>query len=186
MNRRLLILTLSSVALLALGGCVTAPPRTQVTTRITVGPPPPMVETISTAPYPDSYWIPGHWKWAGDGYIWSNGHWEQARPNMVYQRAYWVNKGGYWTYHSGRWVAMESSPAVVVNAPPPAPLVEVVPPPPSPGHAWISGYWRWANGRHNWVPGHWENARPDHFWVAGHWVRRGSNWSFSGGYWQHY
>ncbi|HEX2530867.1 MAG TPA: hypothetical protein VHK70_05295 [Burkholderiaceae bacterium] len=189
MQRRLFIAALSSIAAV-LAGCASPAPRPLAGPTVTVAPPPPQAETIPLAPYPDSYWIPGHWKWNGSSYVWARGHWDKARPNMVYQLAYWSRRGDYWVYHPGRWVSLEA-PAVVsisetVTVAPPAPQEEAIPVAPSPTHVWISGYWRWGRGRHVWTPGHWAGARTGYFWAPGHWVRRRSGWVFSGGFWQRY
>ena len=189
MKRRQVLLALSS-SIMLLAGCAAPRPHTRVEARLTLAPPAPPVEVIPSAPYPDAYWIPGHWKWNGHAYIWAHGHWEQARASMVYQRAYWSNDSGNWVYHPARWVSVapppfESAP-VVVATPPPVPRVEVLPSAPSSNHVWISGFWRWSNGRHVWNPGHWEPARPGYFWAPGHWVKHGPNWTFSGGFWQHH
>jgi len=197
MNRRrfqrYLVLSAVAAATVSLAGCVVEPPRTRVEYRevkVVQAPPAPLVEVVPPAPYPDSYWIAGHWKWENNRYVWNNGHWEQARQNMVYRHAYWDNEGGQWVYHGGAWVAINNSynsaPPVVINVAPPPPRIEVMTPAPSPSHVWIDGYWRWNNGRHDWVNGHWEARRDGYFWAPGHWVRNGNSWTFSGGFWQRY
>ncbi|MFC5473059.1 hypothetical protein [Paraherbaspirillum soli] len=190
--QRYCLSALAAASTLSLAGCVVEPPRTHVVykeVRVAQAPPAPLQEVMPPAPYPDAYWIAGHWKWEGNRYVWSNGHWEQARQNMVFQHAYWSLDGGQWNYHPGRWVAISPSyntAPIVVNVAPPAPRVEIITQAPSPNHVWIGGYWRWDNGQHNWVNGHWETRRDGYFWAPGHWIRSGSGWAFSGGFWQRY
>jgi hypothetical protein len=191
MNRRHFLHALSSTTALLLVGCATPQRVThveRVETRISLPPPAPLAEAIPVSPYTDAYWIAGHWKWNGSRYVWAYGRWEQPRPSMVYQQAYWTNSSGNWKYHPGRWVSIASPAAdytpTIVTVPPPTPQVEVITAPPRQNQVWISGYWRWRNGRHAWVPGHWQNARAGYFWAPGHWVQRGSGWIFAGGFWQ--
>jgi hypothetical protein len=193
MNRRHFDLALCSMSVLALSACASlqrdSRPETRVS-AVSVSPPVPRAEEIPAAPSAQTYWIPGHWKWNGTGYVWAHGHWEQPRANMVYQPAYWASTGAWWVYHPARWVSIAAPSAdympTVVTASPPAPRIDAITPAPGPGHVWISGYWRWHNGRHAWVPGHWEGARSGYFWAPGHWMRHGPKWSFSGGFWQRY
>lgn len=200
MQARTLFSALFAAVALAATGCATsqpAPPASYAGTRVYEAPPAPLVETVPPAPDNESYWIPGHWTWSGQGYAWSSGHWVQSRPGMVYQQAYWSQKDKAWTYHPGRWVA-EGAPLVsddvpppaavvteriVVTEAPPAPLVEVIPVRPSPSVIWISGYWGWGGGRYIWHPGHWSGVRVGYTWAPGHWSRHGSGWRFSGNYW---
>ena len=178
---------------LCLSACVVEPPRVRIEPvqehRIVQAPPAPIVEVIPAAPYPDSYWIPGHWRWEHERYVWNAGHWEQARPNMVYQHAHWDYEHGEWIFRPGRWVELvqeRSVEPVLVTVEPPLPRVEVMPPAPSPNHVWIGGYWRWERGHHVWVGGHWEARREGYFWAPAHWYHSGNGWAMSGGAWQHY
>lgn len=190
MKRRHFLLALSSAGAVFLAGCATPRPPIRAEGRITLAPPAPLAESVPNPPYPDSYWIAGHWKWNGTTYVWTHGHWEQARASMVFQRAYWSSNNGHWVFHPGRWVSIAPQPygsaATVIAVPPPVPRAEAIPAAPGPNHVWISGFWRWSNGRHAWAPGHWEPTRSGFFWAPGHWVRHGSNWTFSGGFWQQY
>lgn len=192
-KRRLLIGAAVVGSALLLSACVVEPPRAHIERapehRILQAPPAPRVEIISQSPSPDSYWIPGHWKWERDRYAWEGGHWEQARMNMVYERAHWSEEHGEWLFHPGRWVEIvqeRQAPPVIVTVAPPAPRIEVMPPPPSPNHVWIGGYWRWELGQHVWVSGHWDVRRDGYFWAPGHWYRSGNGWAFAGGAWQRY
>ena len=191
MNRRYIhrftALALTAAATLTLAGCVVAPTQQHAATHIVQSPPAPLSEAIPPAPYPDSYWIAGQWKWEGNRYVWNNGHWEQARQNQVFQHAYWSNNGFEWIYHPGRWVALapaNNTAVVIANVAPPPPRVEIIGPAPTPNHIWIGGFWRWNNGQHVWVSGHWEARRDGYFYAPGHWYRNGNTWTFSGGYWQ--
>ena len=189
MKRRDLLLASSVLAALALTGCASAMAPAAAQTRITEPPPAPLIETIPPAPDSDAYWIPGHWRWNGQGYAWLNGYWERARPGMVYQQAYWSNRDGYWIYHPGQWVAMDaplvSDEAAVVYEAPPPPRVEVIPPSPGPTYVWISGFWGWSGGHYAWRPGYWSGVRIGYTWAPGHWVRHGRGWHLAGGFWVH-
>jgi hypothetical protein len=75
---------------------------------------------------------------------------------------------------------------VVVNVPPPAPIVETPAPPPAPGYAWQPGYWAWNGVQYAWVPGQYVVApAPGAVWVAGHWQPRGGGWVWLDGHWRH-
>lgn len=37
-----------------------------------------------------------------------------------------------------------------------------------PGHAWVSGHWRWQGRRHVWVPGYWAKVPRHHRPHYGH------------------
>lgn len=87
-------------------------------------------------------------------------------------------RGGY--YAGG----YDSGPAVVVDAPPPAPYAEVVPVMPYAGAVWIGGYWGWNGGRHNWVPGYWERPRPGYRYEPYRWEPRGGRWHLHAGGWR--
>ena len=187
---RYAVLAFTIAATLTVAGCVVAPQqRVAHENHIVQTPPAPLSEVIPPPPYPDAYWIGGHWKWEGNRYVWNNGHWEQSRQNQVFQHPYWSNNGVEWTYHPGRWVALvptTNTSAIVINVAPPPPRVENLTPAPSPNHVWIGGYWRWNNGEHVWVSGHWEVRRDGYFYAPAHWYRSGNTWTFSGGFWQHY
>ena len=191
-SRRKMLLALSAASVLLVTGCVVAPPQAHIERaahNVVQAPPAPIAEAIPPAPYPDAYWITGHWKWEGNRYVWNGGHWEQARPNMVFQHAYWANERGEWVLHPGHWVQVDPGYRVeteVITIAPPPPRVEVQPPPPGPNQVWIGGYWRWNHGRHEWVGGHWDVRRDGYFWAPGHWYRNGAGWTFSGGFWQRY
>jgi len=71
--------------------------------------------------------------------------------------------------------------------------------PPSDNHAWINGYWNWANDKWVWNKGQYVLAvkeRPpinnrefrsfppsqDHSWIAGTWRGKEGNWSWAAGH----
>jgi hypothetical protein len=72
---------------------------------------------------------------------------------------------------------------VFVDVAPPPPYQEVVPVTPFVGAVWITGYWRWHEGRHYWVPGRWEHPRPGYTYVPHRWVSEGGHWHLRGGEW---
>ena len=71
-------------------------------------------------------------------------------------------------------------PAVVIEAPPPAPRAYVVAARPSPEFVWVEGYW-FPQGKHyRWHDGYW--TRPPYagaYWVEPYYVRG----SYVAGYW---
>ena len=76
-----------------------------------------------------------------------------------------------------------STPAVVVQAPPPAPIYEAVPTPRE-GYIWAPGHYAWDNGRYEWRRGGWMASRPGYAWQAAHWEQRGDgSWYLVGGTW---
>lgn len=182
------------LAALTLHGCVVAPPPARpidrVDINITKAPPPEVAEQQPAAPAPDAFWVPGHWRWEGPGYVWAPGHWERPRQGFTFVRAWWSNDRGYWVYHPARWVpattALRDAPDVVVAEPPPPMRVEVMPVAPGPGYFWANGYWRWSGARHVWVAGRWEPYRPGYYWVSPYWARIGINYRFMGGHWSRY
>ena len=73
--------------------------------------------------------------------------------------------------------------SVVMDAPPPVPLMEPVVPSPGPGYVWANGEWVWNNGWY-WSTGYWLwPPFPGTVWVGGYWgpgphgyVRFGGHW----------
>jgi hypothetical protein len=87
------------------GGALPPPNMTIVAPK---EPPAPQAEVVPDAPQgPPGYfaWEPGHWHWAGLGYVWVSGHYIE-RP---YQASVWVpgawNYDGalHWTWTPGHW-----------------------------------------------------------------------------------
>lgn len=82
---------------------------------------------------------------------------------------------------AGRPLPAPDPVTVVVNRPPPPPLIEPVRP--RPGYLWAHGYWRWNGRDYVAVPGHWERLRPGHLYVPPHWERRPDGWHWRVGAW---
>jgi hypothetical protein len=147
-------------------------------------------------PSPQHARVPGHWRWQEGHYAWIPTHWELPPvPNATWTDPRWEKRGNGYVLVEGFW-QQGAAPAAVVAAPAPAPQTVVVdqpPPPPAPEviverpsatHVWISGYWRWHDGRHVWVAGHWEMPpRVGVVWVEPRWERRGNGYVFVEGYW---
>jgi hypothetical protein len=87
------------------------------------------------------------------------------------------------SYYGNTQVYTYSSPAVVVQGPPPAPIYEAVPAPRT-GYVWAPGHYVWDHGRYEWRGGEWMASRPGYGWQAAHWERRGDgSWYLVGGAW---
>lgn len=86
-------------------------------------------------------------------------------------------------YYNNTQVYQYSTPAVVVQGPPPAPIYESVPAPRE-GYIWAPGHYVWDNGRYEWRHGEWMASRPGYAWQAAHWEQRGDgSWYLVGGSW---
>ncbi len=66
-------------------------------------PPAPPMTPPGTAPAPGTFWVPGHYVWAGTDYVWQAGYWARSEPNYVWVSAHyrWTPSGhiyieGYW------------------------------------------------------------------------------------------
>jgi hypothetical protein len=167
--------------------------------RVMTAPPPVRVEVRSRAPSPRHQWVAGYWGWRGGRHVWLPGHWAMPpAPGYIWEPAVWRNEGGSWTFFEGHWRASEPvapgyvyqppappEQAMVVEAPPPQPLVEVRPALPFPGAIWIPGFWNWNGNRHVWVGGRY-SARPAGYgWEENRWERRGDgHWVHRPGHWR--
>lgn len=81
------------------------------------------------------------------------------------------------------YVYQYTEPAVIVQAPPPAPIYESVPAPRQ-GYIWAPGHYAWDHGRYEWRHGEWIPARPGYAWQAAHWEQRADgSWYLVGGTW---
>ena len=78
----------------------------------------------------------------------------------------------------------ESKEPVVVQAPPPEPVLEIVPEARA-GFIWVPGYWGWVGHRHIWFPGRWNVERRGFVWIGHSWVRGNTGWEFRIGHWGH-
>ena len=89
--------------LLLLGGCVIqnyapANPNPSV--------PPPLVEAMPLPPVSGELqvWQPGHWNWAGNGYVWQHGAWiAREGHGTLWQDGFWSLSGGVWSWVPGHW-----------------------------------------------------------------------------------
>src|SRR5262245_4311220 len=75
-------------------------------------------------------------------------------------------------YYNGNRVYSYSTPAVVVQGPPPAPIYESVPASRE-GYIWAPGHYVWNDGRYMWRRGEWMASRPGYAWQAAQWQQRG-------------
>ncbi|HXQ79731.1 MAG TPA: hypothetical protein VN775_00370 [Opitutaceae bacterium] len=74
---------------------------------------------------------------------------------------------------------------VVVDAEPPAPIVEAIGIAPGPGYFWIGGYYHWYGNRWGWVRGHYElPPRRGAVWVAPRYDFRGGRRVYVRGFWR--
>lgn len=76
--------------------------------------------------------------------------------------------------------------AAIVREPmQPAASQEIIEERPSSQHVWVSGHWRWQDGRYAWIAGRWDlPPRANLSWVEPRWERKGSGYVLAGGYWQ--
>ena len=62
---------------------------------------------------------------------------------------------------------------------------EIIEERPSSQHVWISGHWRWQEGRYAWIAGRWDlPPRGNVVWVEPRWEKKGNGYVLAGGYWQ--
>ena len=74
---------------------------------------------------------------------------------------------------------------VVVNEPPPQPMVENMTMTPGPGFVWVQGAWSWR-GQWVWDQGHWAHPpQPGAVWVAPRYEKRGDKHVFIRGGWRY-
>ena len=69
-------------------------------------PPPVRAEVIPQAPVSEDVmiWQPGHWDWAGTGYLWREGRWVQREGHGTgWQDGYWTNASGSWAWVPAHW-----------------------------------------------------------------------------------
>ena len=79
--------------------------------------------------------------------------------------------------------AVVATDEVVVEGPPPAPLVETVTIAPGPGYVWVGGGWVWQ-GHWVWARGHWAHPpRRGAVWLAPHYEYRHGVHVFIRGRW---
>jgi len=74
--------------------------------------------------------------------------------------------------------------SVVMDAPPPVPLMEPAVPSPGPGYVWANGEWVWNNGWY-WSTGYWLwPPFPGTVWVGGYWSPGPHGYVRFGGHWR--
>ena len=62
---------------------------------------------------------------------------------------------------------------------------EIIEERPSTQHVWVSGHWRWQDGRYAWIAGRWDlPPRANVAWVEPRWEKKGNGYVLAGGYWQ--
>ena len=67
----------------------------------------------------------------------------------------------------------------------PAASQEIIEERPTSQHVWVSGHWRWQEGRYAWIGGRWDlPPRANVSWVEPRWEKQGNGYVLSGGYWQ--
>ncbi len=119
-------------------------------------------------------------------------------PDYVWEPARWVMQNGTWVHQPGYWRQVAPPPPVayqpeyqgypaagevIVDEPPPAPIVEVRPAVPYVNAVWIPGFWRYHNHRHYWNRGYYTRPRDGYSYEAVRWERHGNRWACRGGGW---
>jgi pimeloyl-ACP methyl ester carboxylesterase len=105
MNRRMWMGGLLALTLAAAGpmGCEADVYDDGGIVEVDREPPPPQVEVVPAAPYPDAVWIGGRWVWRGGNHVWVAGRYVRPRPGYVYESHRWYRSGNRWRYEPGRW-----------------------------------------------------------------------------------
>jgi hypothetical protein len=76
-----------------------------------------------------------------------------------------------------------TSPHMIVQAAPPAPIYEAVPAPRE-GWVWAPGHYEWRDGGFSWITGRWMRDRPGWEWEEARWLQRpDGSWVLAGGQW---
>jgi len=71
---------------------------------ITVGPPPPVVETRGPAPYAGAVWVGGYHRYEGGRYVWVPGSWQRPpHPGARWEPGRWDHAHDGYHWHEGRW-----------------------------------------------------------------------------------
>lgn len=81
----------------------TRPPAGYAEVVIRTPPPLPRVEQMPPPPSPDHFWVAGHWRLTGAGFVWEGGHWEAHRAGMVYVHPHWAQVGATFRFSGGYW-----------------------------------------------------------------------------------
>jgi hypothetical protein len=118
----------------------------------------------------------------------------QATPAVVAGATPYYNNGNNGTvpyygntqpapYYGNTQVYGYSTPGVLVQGPPPAPIYEAIPATRE-GYIWTPGHYVWDNGRYTWRGGEWMASREGYAWQAAHWEQRSDgSWYLLGGTW---
>lgn len=111
------------------------------------GPPPgPKKEIKPPKPSRQAQWVPGYWKWTGEGWLWLQGWWRVPESDLG------------------------SNLTVRVGQEPPPMKYEQPPPKPFPWAVWAPGYWQWTGREFVWVPGAWRHPPTRrHRWRRSQW-----------------
>jgi hypothetical protein len=149
-------------------------------------------------PSPSALWIAGHWVQGNAGWVWVDGAWTIGSPPQAPSGTPAIPAppaqplAGQANSPSAAVVAVPSTPpptpemadGTVVEADPPAPIVEYVPDAVYPGFVWVGGFWGWRGGWY-WNAGHFSRAPfRGAAWVSGGWARGARGWAWHGGRWR--
>jgi len=98
MNRKLTLLLMLTLGIVALGACgggvyVRVPP-----------PEPRVVGVVGVAPGPGFVWTDGYWGWRGGNWAWVGGAWVRPpRAGAVWVPHRWVRYGNRYRFARGYW-----------------------------------------------------------------------------------
>ncbi len=98
---RRLVAPAALFGLLAVAGCVVAPPNPF---------PPPPAPRVEVVPPPrpgqvQTIWQPGQWHWNGAGYVWIPGHYvERVVGTSRWEPGHWALRRGAYVWIPGRWI----------------------------------------------------------------------------------
>ncbi|MGA3044528.1 MAG: hypothetical protein ABSF54_27460 [Bryobacteraceae bacterium] len=97
MNRKLTLLLLVTLTLLALSACYGG-------VYVRVPPPPARYGVVGYAPGPGFVWADGYWDWRGGNWFWVGGTWMRPpRPGVVWVAPRWVPYGHRYRFVRGYW-----------------------------------------------------------------------------------
>jgi len=95
---RIVLLTLFlAVSAMTLAGCAAR--------AVYVGTPPPAArhEVRPGKPFPNAFWIPGHWEWRGNKYVWKSGYWTKAVRGKKWVAGHWSKTPRGYVWIKGHW-----------------------------------------------------------------------------------
>jgi hypothetical protein len=71
---------------------------------VSIAPPAPRVELVSSRPSPHHFWAPGYWGYRhGYGHEWNPGVWQPYRPGYSWSQPGWSRGGGGYVFNRGGW-----------------------------------------------------------------------------------